>query len=122
MQTPPLFDEPTRNSLEILSDLRDRYGEWIRPEIRSARWVQTGERCWLVITISGEIDQTDKEDTYRADLEIIANGFGPNDRIFDAKMSIFSNVQKFLGEFDELAILVHTDLFVPEAAAKLGFA
>jgi hypothetical protein len=61
------------------------------------------------------VDETSK----RTDLAFISNGSGNEDPFFSPARSIIENAHRFVSSFDVVSIITCTDLFTPEAAARI---
>jgi len=109
-----------RQTLEILPQLRDKYPLYLRPEIISAKFTQSADRCHLEITTTEQVnDDLLDETTKRTDLAFIAGGTGSDDRFFSPTSPITENAHRFVSDFDEISIINCTDLFTPEAARRI---
>lgn len=102
----------TRQALEILPQLRQKYPRYLRTEITSVRFVQSQERCYLEITTADQVagylvDETSK----RTDLAFIAGGSGNGDAFFSPTRSTIENAHRFVSDFDVVSIINCTDLF-----------
>lgn len=107
----------TRQFVEILPQLREKYPKYLRPEMTSVQFVQSRDRCHLEITTtdrgSGDlVDETSK----RTDLVFVSGGSGA---FFSPGSPITENVRRFISDFDEVSIINCTDLFTNEAAARI---
>jgi len=98
-------DEPTRQSLEILPPLREKYLRYLQPEIASVRFVQSEDRCWLEITTAARFnDYLIDEMSTRTDLAFIACGSADDDPFFSPARSITENAHRFVSGFDAVSI------------------
>jgi hypothetical protein len=110
----------TRQSLEILPQLREKYPLYLRPEIKSVRFVQSQDRCYLEITTADPVnDYLVDETSKRTDLAFISNGSGDDDPFFSSVRSITENAHRFVSDFDVVSIINCTDLFTHEAATRI---
>ena len=109
--------QQARQSLEILPQLRGKYPRYLRPEIISAKFTQSADRCYLEITTADRVsDYLVDETSKRTDLAFIAGGTGSDDRFFSPRSPIIENAHRFVSNFDEISIINCTNLFTPEAA------
>lgn len=101
-----------RESIEILSELRKRYPQYLREELISVKFVQSANRCYLeTTTLNVVADYLRDEMTKRDDLGFITDGDHGEKLYFDPQRSISENVHRFIFEFDEISIVNCTDLF-----------
>jgi HNH endonuclease len=107
----------TRQSLEMLPQLRAKYPRYLRPEMTSVQFVQSQDRCYLEITtVTGDSDYLVDETSMRTDLAFITSGSGLS---FSPERPIAENVHCFIENFDEVSIINCTDLFTEEAATRI---
>lgn len=110
----------TRQSLEILPQLREKYPRYLRPEIASVRFVQSQDRCYLEITTADRVnDYLMDETSKRTDLAFISAGSEEDDALFSPARSITENAHRFVSDFDVVSIINCTDLFTHEAATRI---
>ena len=106
-------------SLEILPQLREKYSPWLRPEIKSVKFIQSTDRCHLEITTrEGERDDLMDENNKRTDLTFISGSEG-SERYFSTSRSLTENAHRFVSDFDAVSIINCTDLFTDEAATRI---
>jgi hypothetical protein len=103
-------------SLEMIGALRDRFGDWIRSELTSVRFVQSECRCWLVETSEriGDDGVVWSVSEQKYDLGFITNDFVEDDWYFSPRDPIQENVRKFLEDFGGQSIAMCTSLFTDE--------
>jgi len=108
-----------RQSIEILPQLREKYPQYLRPEMTSVQFVQSHDRCYLEITTADQVsDYLIDEMSKRTDLAFVSDdGSGV---FFSPSSPITENIRRFILEFDEMSIINCTDLFTNEAAARIG--
>jgi hypothetical protein len=112
--------QEARQSLEILPLLREKYPRYLRPEITSAKFVQSQDRCHLEITTADRVnDYLVDETSKRTDLAFISSGSGDDDPCFSPARSITENAHRFVSDFDVVSIINCTDLFTHEAATRI---
>ena len=102
--------------IDITNDLRIKYQNYIRPEIKTISMSQSNEDVWLEtlsITIIKAKGWT-KETINRINLDFISEDddiamFNPGDSIED-------NASKFINELSPYSLINTTDLFTDEAS------
>jgi Domain of unknown function (DUF4145) len=111
---------PNAQTLEILPQLRAKYSDYLRSDLKSVRFGHIAGRCYLEITkeevIAGYLHN---ETIKREDLGFITNGADLNDLYFNPNRSVVENAHRFVSEFDEISIINCTDLFTEEAATMI---
>lgn len=109
-----------RQALEILTQLKEKYPRYMRPEIISVRFVQSLNRCYLEITALERVnDYLVDETTRRSDLAFVSSDTASDELLFSPRRPISENVQRLLTNFDEISIINCTDLFTQEAATEI---
>lgn len=113
-------DPATRRSLEILPQLREKYPRYLRPEIASARFVQSQDRCYLEITTTKKVnDHIVDETSKRTDLAFISGGSEDESPFFNPRRSITENALRFIDNFDVVSIINCTQLFTHDACTRI---
>jgi hypothetical protein len=120
----------TRQALEILPQLKEKYPKYILPNIISVKFVQSHERCILEVTTREKssfqpVDSDHPTYFYEhmepEDLGFIADDIDDNgDPIlsFNPERSIFENVEKFLSDYNKDTIFNVLSLFTDDATKK----
>lgn len=104
---------------DVLSRLREKYPNYLKPEIVGVRIIQTQERVWLEVTEEEEIAGYLKNQTIkRTDLAFISDG-DYESRFFKSTDDVTINADKFVKEFDPYSIIMTTDLFHEEACHEV---
>ena len=108
-----------RQSLEILSQLREKSPRYLRPAITSVRFIQSRNRCHLEITTADPandylVDETSK----RTDLAFISGGSG-DERVLQPRKIDHREPHRFVSDFDVVSIINCTELFTHEAATRI---
>jgi len=104
--------------VEILPQLRQRYEAYLREEISSVKFGQSENKCFLEITVikeSGDLLNVLKNST---DLGFITQADYDDhndDPFFDPNNPIANNIEYFIEEFGEIAIINCTNLFTKKA-------
>lgn len=107
-----------RQSIEILPQLREKYPQYLRPEIIFVQFVQSHDRCYLEITTASQVgDYLVDEMSKRTDLAFVSDGSGV---FFSPSSPVTENIRRFFLEFDEMSIINCTDLFTNEAATRIN--
>lgn len=108
-----------RQSIEILSQLKQKYALYLRSDISSVKFVQSTDRCYLEITVEERIrDDLIDEVSKRTDLGFIS-GAAYDTYSFSPQKSLVENAKRFVYDFDVVSIINCTDLFTHEAAMKI---
>ncbi len=94
-------------SFSILPGLRDRYGDWVKPEITNVRIIHKDKVSWLEITTSsqGFFD----EETKRVKLNFICDIDDENmleDTLFSPETSAQENADRFLDDMNLYSIVM----------------
>jgi hypothetical protein len=112
--------QEARQSLEILPHLREKYPQYMRPEMTSVKFVQSQDRCYLEITTADKVnDYVVDETSKRTALAFISQGSEADDPFFSPARSITENAHRFVSDFDVVSIINCTDLFTHEAATRI---
>jgi hypothetical protein len=110
----------TRHSLEILPQLKDKYPNYLCPEITSVKFIQSVDRCYLEITTAEPVsDYLRDEISKRTDLAFISGG-DEDDPLFRPSSSITENAHRFVSDFDLVSIINCTDLFTEDSAIRIN--
>ncbi len=112
--------QEAKETLEILPQLRGKYARYLRPEIKSVKFVQSQDRCYLEITTTERVnDDLMDETSKRTDFAFISGGSEADDRLFKPASPITQNANRFVADFDVVSIINCTDLFTLEAATTI---
>jgi hypothetical protein len=100
-------------SIEIFPELKEKYGEKLQQNIKSIKFIQEQNRCYVEVTLS---QSWSEELVYRTDLEFFGDDPDYDNppfyiMSFDPKNKIAENVRKFLDEFDESSLRYCDGLF-----------
>ena len=114
----PIAAPPKREAIEILGQLKKLHFENLRPEIRSVRFVQGSDKCYIEMTTGPLNDNYDDETIRREDLGFIVSDHETDESMFDPDKSIQENANTFINEMDEISIINCTDLFVDDWAPR----
>lgn len=106
-------NSPENVSIEIFSQLKIKYPNYLRPEITSVKFCQTTDRCYLEMSTKLIHDEVIR----RTDLGFISEKY--DDLYFDPEKNISDNAEKFIKEFDEISIINCTELFTEQAGTML---
>ena len=112
-------DAATRSSdaVEILSDLKAKYPNCLRPDLTSVRFLQSPDRCYLEMTTADVVGgYLHNETTCREDLAFISDG---DANLFDPANSITENARRFAFEMAAISIINCTDLFPTDIAQRI---
>lgn len=113
---PERLDE-TREFVEILPSLRNRYKRFLKPSVVSVRFLQSGSRCWLEMTETIDGPLLD-EKVFRTDLAFVSDG--PDYELyFSPNVSVLQNASRFIASFDAVSIINCTELFTDKAAQRI---
>lgn len=108
------------NRIDITNDLRIKYQNYLRPEIRTISISQSNEDVWLEtlsISIIKEKGWT-KETISRINLDFISEDV--DIAMFNPEDSIEVNASKFISELSPYSIINTTDLFTDEASEAIN--
>jgi len=118
ISTPPTREDAIFVAEDITDKVVKKYSDYLKPEIRFIRIVQSEDRVWLETTIETEIAGYLKDQQItRTDLGFIQDYseiplFNPDD-------SISINITRFLDEFDAHGICMTVDLFTENACREI---
>jgi len=97
------------------------YPDYLRPNITSAKFGQTKDRCYLEI-VSTEVvgGYLHNETITRTDLGFISDDVDSEMTLFfNPENSLLQSSNKFVNEFDEISIINCTDLFSEESSTEI---
>lgn len=113
-------NQKPRDAVEILLDLKNRFSNFLRPDIISVKFAQSDGRCYLETTSAELVAGYLRNETVRReDLAFIMSDAEANEVMFDPTDPVAINAQKFLSEMDPISIINCTDLFTLEVAAEI---
>jgi hypothetical protein len=110
-----LFDSFKSTSLEVLPNLKERYGLLLRHDLVSVKLMQKEGQILLEFTV------TDK-DHYSFDNKIIVKSLSLNsaaDSVFSSTVSIFENGRLLVEELPPTTLAKLADLFDESSAAAI---
>ncbi len=124
------------HTIELLPRLNEKYPGYLRPEIKSVKFIQNSERCFLEITTAKSIDSLQGDDeefpvtlinqtSERIDLGFEIKEFDdinkPFDFAFKPDLSITDNVSKFFSDYNDWWLManIEPELFTEEAKNKI---
>ncbi|MBL0913814.1 MAG: GIY-YIG nuclease family protein [Bacteroidia bacterium] len=114
-------------AVEILGELKKKYPQMIRNEIKSVRVYQTRIRCYLEVMEEENIDEGRIVDQkiVRSDLAFIVGELPANPEDNDTLMfaphnKVTENARIFIEDLDAYSIINCTDLFTEEATRKVN--
>lgn len=102
-------------SFDILSALKKRYPQWLRPDITSARIIQRAGMVFLEIV--NRKGKGPDEHVTRTELSFITSGEMP---MFSPSRTAYENAELLLRNLDPYSIINSTDLFTPEGAQQVA--
>lgn len=111
----PLFDTFRSHSLEILANLKERYGLLLRRDLVSAKLLHKEGQLFLEYTV------TDK-DNYSFDNKVITKSLTLTPEINDAlslQNSIFENARYIVEELPPTSLAQMADIFDESSAAAI---
>ncbi|HNC03744.1 MAG TPA: hypothetical protein PLY05_10370, partial [Agitococcus sp.] len=111
----PLFDTFRSHSLEILANLKERYGLLLRRDLVSAKLLHKEGQLFLEYTV------TDK-DNYSFDNKVITKSLTLTAEINDAlslQNSIFENARYIVEELPPTSLAQMADIFDESSAAAI---
>lgn len=111
----PLFDTFRSHSLEILANLKERYGLLLRRDLVSAKLLHKDGQLFLEYTV------TDK-DHYSFDNKVITNSLtltADIDEHLNVQQSIFDNARYLVEELSPVKLAKMANLFDESAAAVI---
>ena len=118
---PPAKLDPNQtgeDTVQILSQVKERLGSQLRPEIIGVRFVQGTERCWLEITedtvTAGYLQD---RQTKRNDLSFVSDDDDQDGLYFPPRTPIALNADRLL-QLDALSLANCTDLLTASAAEE----
>lgn len=112
------------STINIFDQLKQKYKDYLRPEIFSISITQSEETVWLesVESIKTE-DGFEKQTVKKIDLSFITDADGIEEEeelYFSPSDLIESNARKFINEFSPYSIINTTDLFHDDASHKIS--
>jgi hypothetical protein len=109
-----------RQSVDMLTKLKSRYPNHLRPELIAVRFVQSERRCYLETTrIDSAGEELRDEITSRRDLAFVMSSSDREGRLFSPDSTVTQNAQRFVSDLDEFSIINCTDLFTKEAEEEI---
>jgi len=94
-------------STNILDSLKERYGDWVKPEITSIRIIHKGQIAWLEVTTAAK--DFHGEETKRMKLNFISDFDDENELddhlLFSPETSAQDSADRFFDEMDLYSIL-----------------
>lgn len=107
-------------TINIFNLIKDKYKDYIKPEIKSIAMIQSQDNIWLesieVETLQGGLE---KHTIRKESLDFIVDG-PEDDPFFNPKDTIEKNVMKFIEDFSPYSIINITDLFHKAACEKIA--
>lgn len=112
------------STINIFDQLKQKYKDYLRPEIFSISITQSEETVWLesVESIKTE-DGFEKQTVKKIDLSFItdADGFEEEEELYFSPADLIeNNARKFINEFSPYSIINTTDLFHDDASDKIS--
>ncbi len=112
-------EEARVETLEILPQLREKYSEYLRPNIKSVKLGQVDGRCFLEVTTAEIVaGYLHNEVTKREDLGFVSDD-APTKLYFNPSNTVIENAHRFVTDFDEISIINCTELFTDAAAGYI---
>lgn len=103
---------------DVTQRLREKYPEYLRPDIVSVRIVQIPGRVWLEITSETEIaGYLVNQIIQCTDLAFIVD---TDEAFFKSEDDVSFNANKLVNDYDVYSIIMTTDLFHDEACQKIA--
>lgn len=109
-------DSERFESIEILHRLQQMFGDFLNPNVSSAKIYQTTDRVYLEVTQDNFIaDYLKDQHITRTDLGFVVNGYDVEDKTFKPSRSINMNVEEFLSSGFTTMDVCSDILFTKEA-------
>ncbi len=105
-------------SSDILPELKEKYSQWLRPEIISVRIIQKNRTVLLEIATKMEHKSLADEEIKRTDLGFIAED--TDNPLFPSERTAQENAEYFVNQFDPYSIMMCTDLFTAEGCKEVN--
>lgn len=110
------------STINISDQLKQKYKEYLRPEIFSISIIQSEDTVWLesVESITTE-DGFEKQTIKKIDLSFIADCIEEEEELYFSPANLIeNNARKFINEFSPYSIINTTDLFHDDASDKIS--
>lgn len=118
LHCPPKSPASAYAAQDILEALKQKYPDWLKPNIVGVSIVQSECRTWLEITAERQIaEYLVGQHIHRSDLAFIADDHenGEHAPLFPSNIPVSENARNFVEGFDAYSIAMTTDLFHDEA-------
>lgn len=112
------------STINIYDQLKQKYKDYLRPDIFSISITQSEETVWLESVESMKTeDGFEKQTVKKIDLSFITDADGIEEEeelYFSPSDLIENNARKFINEFSPYSIINTTDLFNDDASTKIS--
>lgn len=110
------------STINIFDQLKQKYKDYLRPEIFSISIIQSEDTVWLesVESITTE-DGFEKQTIKKIDLSFINDCIEEEEELYFSPADLIeNNARKFINEFSPYLIINTTDLFHDDASDKIS--
>lgn len=107
-------------SVNIYDELKEKYPEYLKPEIVAVRMEQSNDLVWLLVTVEETTEDGLKKNEEILELDLISNDEETGEPFFNPDDSVKNNVRRFLEEFSPFSIMMTTDLFHEKACTEIS--
>ena len=110
------------STINIYDQLKQKYKDYLRPEIFSISIIQSEETVWLesAESITTE-DGFEKQTIKKIDLSFITDCIEEEEELYFSPADLIeNNARKFINEFSPYSIINTTDLFHDDASHKIS--
>jgi hypothetical protein len=104
-------------SSDILPELKEKYSQWLRPEIISVRIIQKTRTVFLEIATKTKHQGLADEAVTRTDLGFMSDGTDKDQ--FPSERTAQENAECFVNKLDPYSIMMCTDLFTEEGCKEV---
>jgi hypothetical protein len=104
-------------SSDILPELKEKYSQWLRPEIISVRIIQKNRTVFLEIATKTKHQGLADEAVTRTALGFISDGTDKDQ--FPSERTAQENAECFVNKLDPYSIIMCTDLFTEESCKEV---
>lgn len=104
-------------SHDILPELKEKYAQWLRPDIISVRIIQKHRTVFLETATKTKHRALDDEEVMRINLGFVETDDQP---AFPPQRTAEENADDFVNKFDPFSIIMCTDLFTPESGEEIN--
>ncbi|OWZ84106.1 hypothetical protein [Natranaerobius trueperi] len=109
----------TYSTINLYYALKEKYPDYLKPEITSVMMIQSEDDVWLEILEERVEDVFEKQTIRKSDLSFIVEDEEEGEPFFNPEDPIEQNAKRLLEDFSTYSIINTMDLFHEEACERI---